>query len=355
VHGSYWRENAPLIGVGLACIAILAATGIAGRLGQQPPAHYQSAGAADRAYDAPATFSGERQSSETGACYDATSDAEERDKCDLIAQQTVAEFTQHQTYINFFALVVLVFTAWFARNAWLAAKASAKADNDALEITRKQLARAESEARIADERFHQQLAAAWATAEATREVGRKQVRAYLSVEAIKYSVSRGRVVLSLDLLNTGQSPARELRTGYASIEFWFHKEGETERISCALASNTFMTAPDVPANQPGRAVCDLMLPPDVAARIMERVQRYKYNVSADLILTYEDVFQEREEIPVQGQSEVSAGQLNVQLGRFGGKHSKPMIVHNNQTRTCWNRIGGEISLPDPLPGAPEQS
>ena len=71
-----------------------------------------------------------------------------REEADLRAQQGMVGAAWTGVVISGFALAALLVTIHFARMAWLAAKDSAKADNDALELTRTQLMEARDTAEV---------------------------------------------------------------------------------------------------------------------------------------------------------------------------------------------------------------
>lgn len=153
---------------------------------------------------------------------------------DLIAQQDMAKAAWAAVRISVFGLIGLVFTVAFAGLAWWEARKSAKADNEALKLTRKQLADAESEARVSADRAERQIDAAQeAAASAYRaanaqsraaavaqEIGQKQSMAYVHVtaaytpgqqhdkNALVNALSNHKARLVVDVENIGNTVAK---------------------------------------------------------------------------------------------------------------------------------------------------
>lgn len=155
---------------------------------------------------------------------------EARKEADVAAQLRMAAAAENAVYVSFLALFGLAATIFYARRAWEAARDSAKADNEALKLTRTQLTEARASADIQADRSRQQLdamrdsaKAAWANAEATRQVSEKQARAYvhsINAEIIVWPVYNALsgepndFVCSLKIENVGQTIAKRVEVLY---------------------------------------------------------------------------------------------------------------------------------------------
>lgn len=182
--------------------------------------------------------SAEQWAAETCAVADqsnspATEKQIERDLCAQFRAAAAAErsavFAQEQSRIGWYSLAGLIVATGVAVMAWLAARSSAKADNEALKLTKTQLneARASADVQSAQmERYiwaaQDQARGAWRAASATREVGQAQMRAYLSIGTPR-APPQGQRIFTFSILNSGLSPARKLRWEYR-LTMWKSKD-----------------------------------------------------------------------------------------------------------------------------------
>ena len=158
---------------------------------------------------------------------------EAREEADLRAQQGMVLAAWVAVFISGAALFGLGLTVFYARNAWLAAKASADSDNEALELTRTQL----SEARLAaEEQAAHMNRQVWAMqdmatasqrhARVTQDVAARQSRCYIEPTGGKFirpdpekaTLLTNFSSIELHCINHGESIGREV---YCLYEFEF--------------------------------------------------------------------------------------------------------------------------------------
>lgn len=139
----------------------------------------------------------------------------------LLAAESAVRVSVWQTVFNFFGLIGLAMTVLYARNAWIAARDSARADNDNLELTKEALKEQRAEAAEQDRRFAAQLDASRQLAYAAnrqanimRSQSETQLRAYLSVflAEIRGLEIGGQPQAHVAIKNCGTTPASEMRS-----------------------------------------------------------------------------------------------------------------------------------------------
>ena len=163
---------------------------------------------------------------------------------DLQAQQSMAGAAWAAVWVGVGGLIGLVFTVRYALLAWKSAEKSAKADNDALDLTRTQLnearTAAEDQSRIAAEQIAAMKSsadAAWALADNTLQVNQKRARAY--VHATKAAVKDwpyknalaedpSDFYVALTIENFGQTIAKKVTIVHCSAA-GFRKDTNTPR------------------------------------------------------------------------------------------------------------------------------
>lgn len=158
---------------------------------------------------------------------------EAREEADLAAQYRMARAAENAVYISAFALLGLALTVHFARKAWLAAQASAKADNEALELTRTQLNESREAAAEQADHMNRQVWAMQDTARAsqqhariTRDVAARQSRCYIEPTGGKFikpdpekvTILTNVSSIKLNCVNHGESIGREIYCLY-EVEF----------------------------------------------------------------------------------------------------------------------------------------
>ena len=143
-----------------------------------------------------------------------------------LAAEHAVQLGVWQTAFNFFGLIGLFFTVIYAKRAWEAASSSAKADNEALELTREALKEQREGAAEQAQMATRQIAAserlaiaARRQAEIARDTASKHLRAY--VYAVKmvfhWDTDEGYPIFSVFLKNTGLTPATYVKMGGVAI------------------------------------------------------------------------------------------------------------------------------------------
>lgn len=264
----------------------------------------------------------------------------EQAQADLHAQQAVAVWTTGVFALGWVGYLVSLIGIWFLFQNLQMLRGQIKQESDASAAQAVQ--------------FQAQLTRMEEANETARETGRAQARAYLSVEAFHLKFLKTGIELQVHLMNTGQSPAQNIRCGFASAEFWFKTETGVERLSCTLGRNMLTAGPDIQASKPGIARCNfgITMGAELVERFTERAARYRYNVAADLIILWEDVFKEPFEIPLRGQKEIRNVTGEVRLDLLGGPvaSAKAFILKNCDDRTQWGGVG--LNIPPPMPPSP---
>lgn len=139
-----------------------------------------------------------------------------------------------QTVINAFGLVGLLFTVLYARAAWLEARASARADNRSLVLTRKALREQREGAIEQEKRLREQIVIAKQTLEATRATISENDRAWIAVKVKPSSdlvINEDNISIEVEILfeNIGKSPAICVVYDYRLTESALNFDNELRR------------------------------------------------------------------------------------------------------------------------------
>ncbi|MEL7058253.1 MAG: hypothetical protein AAGL09_18120 [Pseudomonadota bacterium] len=159
----------------------------------------------------------------------------------LRTQQSIVFATWAAVVVSSFALIGLGLTVHFARQAWKATDASAKADNEALKLTRIQL-------------------------EEARKIGSAQVTAYLSISNFGIVLPESYfepLLVQIVVSNSGQTPAIDLE-GDATIDFHFDDLETKQSKTARLTAGT---------NAPHRSI----ILPDVIAQTRDQVINFPFD------------------------------------------------------------------------------
>lgn len=170
---------------------------------------------------------------------------EAREEADLAAQTRMAVAAENAFNISIVSAFLLAAAVAFAGLAWLAAKASADADNEALELTRTQLKEAREDAAALAELQNTQIEtavdaakAAWANEKTAREIGQKRASAYVHAVSMTFrppKLSQSATLLeqveslTINFENIGQTVAKNVIVLYkikvgAATGMWSYQE-----------------------------------------------------------------------------------------------------------------------------------
>lgn len=203
----------------LAVVAGVAAIGLGGASRDQPQqvggkaADATEQGAPPKPLEvivtAPVTINDPKQSP---AAQERERRDDEQSRKELGVQERLLLVAVVQAFISGLGLIGLVYTVIYAKGAYEAASKSAKADNDALEETRKGFAEARADAAEQAERFKKQFKLAEQSLATSKEAAVAMDRAWISVEAslagpIVFANDEISVSIRFVMKNIGRSPA----------------------------------------------------------------------------------------------------------------------------------------------------
>jgi hypothetical protein len=193
--------------------------------------------------------------------FESSIPTEKRDWCDLAAQQSMAEDTEGMHIAAWGGVVVGALGTAFLAWTILLTMQSIKTANNAIDVT--------------------------------REIGRSQVRAYLTCTSFEYALRDNLIQIVVSIKNTGNSPARKIVFG-GDLHFSAATLNVGELVPKEKIFRIFFNSQpcsDIPGGGEGTGLF-IMHKSDENSKVFEGLIKYGDYLNASCTLNWRDVFKD---------------------------------------------------------------